>query len=359
MPNPTVEASKVEPQASQVPPVMPNPTVESCKVEPQASEVPVMPNPTVEPRKVEPQASDVSANPPVMPNPVEPRKVEPQASDVSANPPVMPNPVEPRKVEPQASDVSANPPVMPNPVEPRKVESQASDHEVPANPPVMPNPTVLVEPRKQQDVDAAAAICTPREKPPVPRFAPCVYLGSSSVEQYLDQAYGDSHRSPDRSRFFADPASPKLKLKGGPEDSTTQLEQQATPMQVDTPTPVKQQEAKIEQQLSPMQVDAPTPVKQQNPEAKIEQQPVPLQLDARTPVKQQNPEAKIEQQRVDAATPAKQQNDVLDAKAVTDDAGGKPYNKEGDEDAWRKDRRGQWLSPHALYMRFYRSTRGH
>ena len=76
-------------------------------------------------------------------------------------------------------------------------------------------------------------------------------------------------------------------------------------------------------------------------------------------MKQQNPEAKIEQQRVDAATPAKQQNDVLDAKAVTDDAGGKPYNKEGDEDAWRKDRRGQWLSPHALYMRFYRSTRGH
>ena len=26
-----------------------------------------------------------------------------------------------------------------------------------------------------------------------------------------------------------------------------------------------------------------------------------------------------------------------------------------DPDAWRKDRRGFWLNPHALYMRFYRS----
>ena len=34
-----------------------------------------------------------------------------------------------------------------------------------------------------------------------------------------------------------------------------------------------------------------------------------------------------------------------------------PHSKSEDLEAWRKDRRGNWLKPHALYMRFYRSIR--
>ena len=33
------------------------------------------------------------------------------------------------------------------------------------------------------------------------------------------------------------------------------------------------------------------------------------------------------------------------------------YDASNDPDSWRKDKRGFWLNPHALYMRFYRSVR--
>ncbi|CAE7247188.1 unnamed protein product [Symbiodinium sp. CCMP2592] len=323
MQQPTVEPSKVEPQAS----VMQQPTVEPSKVESQA---PVMQQPTVEPSKVEPQASVMQ----------QPSKVESQA-------PVMQQPtVEPSKVESQADAA----PVMQQPtVEPSKVD-----------PPVMQQPVVepcKVESQATLGVDAAA-LSTPREKPPVPKFAPDVYKGPSSVEQYLDQAYGDSHRSPDRSRFYAEPQDPALSKR------------ESAPMQVDVATPIKQQNpgAKLEEQATPapMEVDTATPVKQQeNPGAKLEEQATsaPKQVDTSTPVKQQNPGVKLEERaapapkQVDTSTPVKQQSDAA-VKSETKASPGKGYNKADDPDSWRKNRRGQWLSPHALYMRFYRSTRG-
>ena len=52
-------------------------------------------------------------------------------------------------------------------------------------------------------IQVPALVETPRIKPPVPAFAPNVY---NCVDQYLDQCYGESHRSsPDRPRFCVAP----------------------------------------------------------------------------------------------------------------------------------------------------------
>ena len=53
-------------------------------------------------------------------------------------------------------------------------------------------------------IQVPALVETPRIKPPVPAFAPNVY--NNCVDQYLDQCYGESHRSsPDRPRFCVAP----------------------------------------------------------------------------------------------------------------------------------------------------------
>ena len=90
------------------------------------------------------------------------------------------------------------------------------------------------------------------------------------------------------------------------------------------------------------QQPAPTTGAQNDPNQAMKQQHTPMDVQQNDPnqaMKQQPVPTTVAQPKQQATQPIKQEK------------------HDSDTDAWRKDRRGQWLSPHALYMRFYRSAR--
>ena len=120
--------------------------------------------------------------------------------------------------------------------------------------------------------------------------------------------------------------------------SSTNLLEQSRPTQqaVEKERQDTEAAAKAEQQTNAEQQPAQANAEQQaNPEAR--QQPV-----------QANPEQQANRE-------ARQQH--AQVKAEQQNAQANPEQEPKEHEAWRKDKRGNYLTPQALYMRFYRSIR--
>ncbi|CAE6926044.1 unnamed protein product [Symbiodinium sp. CCMP2592] len=116
---------------------------------------------------------------------------------------------------------------------------------------------------------------------------------------------------------------------------------------------MKQQPTPTVQQNDPNQVvemkqePTPTEVQQNDPNQTMKQQPKQP-----TEVQQNDPNQAMKQQPKQPDVQQNDPNQAMKQQPIKQNSKLDP----NDPDAWRKDKRGSWLSPHALYMRFYRTT---
>ncbi|CAE6946765.1 unnamed protein product [Symbiodinium sp. CCMP2456] len=81
-----------------------------------------------------------------------------------------------------------------------------------------------------------------------------------------------------------------------------------------------------------------------------------MQTDATQP-KDQKPDIDVDKKQTGATQPKTDEPDIdVDKKQLQTGATQPNDQKPDNDEAWRKDKQGRWLTPHALYMRFYRTT---
>ena len=161
---------------------------------------------------------------------------------------------------------------------------------------------------------------------------------------------------------------PAANQKSKPTDpDTTSKIPAANPLPVDTTSeiPAANQKSKPTDTISeipaanPLPVDTTSEIPAANQESKPTDttseipaaNPVPMDATSQIPATNQIIPA--------ASEPAESKPEDLELSAQLDRDLAELAAKldKDDPDAWRKDRKGQWLKPHALYMRFYRSIR--
>ena len=161
------------------------------------------------------------------------------------------------------------------------------------------------------------------------------------------------------------------------EHVTAALQRQPTSeMEQARPTPLEEKTAEAQKAAyENAHASLPAPVKQEEDfdmkDAVMETQEPQAANDAETrkPDEQQQQAQHVGNQAQNAAAaedadtsePKEQQQQVQQVGNAQqpEQTASKPakYDPTQDPDSWRKDKRGMWLNPHALYMRFYRNIR--